>query len=124
MATTTTDIHTELVWSADAWEQFKAMKVRAGQIHAYYGELLGALAEASLLRCVTQVLASGPTHVYKDGDGLLFVTPHITMGCVFHEMSIAKLSRATGWPEDEIRPQIERTDSLRWPRAGEWSLHS
>lgn len=106
------------------------MKVRAGQMEAYYGELVGALALASIGHCLDAVLACGPARISKafDFDGLYVTTPHITMGIVFHEWSTVQIQKALARHNvtaDEIKANLNHSNpNLRWPQPGEWSLHS
>lgn len=118
---TTTDIRTELVWTPEAWDQFLVMKARAGKIGDHWGEALGDRAVSSLGLCIIQVLASGPTTVYKDHNGLLFRTPYITMGMVFHSDSAEYMAKRldSKYTADEIEACFNVA-----PPSGEWSLHS
>lgn len=119
--TTTTEIRTELVWTPEAWDQFQAIRNQAHAIRGHWGETLGDRAFASIGHCIGHVLASGPTNVYKDGDGLLFVTPYITMGMVFHADSAPYMKGRLG--VDSEAAEIEACFSFA-PPSGEWSLHS
>lgn len=122
---TTTEIRTELVWTPEAWEQFQTIRTQAHTIGANWGQTLGDRAHASIGHCLAGVLASGPTNVYQDHDGLLFVTPYITMGMVFHadtaDWMAASLSSTTSCPHtaDEVAAAFRHA-----PPSGEWSLHS
>lgn len=120
--TATTEIRTELVWTSEAWDQFLAIRNQAHAISAHWGQTLGDRAHASIGHCLSSVLASGPTKVYKDHDGLLFVTPYITMGMVFHRDSADYMS-ALLLPGQHTPAEIEACFGFA-PPSGEWSLHS
>lgn len=121
--TTTTEIHTDLTWTPEAWDTFQEIRARAFQIGQNWGQTLGDRAISSIGTCIMHVLASGPTRVFRDGpDSLLFQTPYITMGMVFHrdsaEYMSACLSRIGASPDE-----IEACFNIA-PPSGEWSLHS
>lgn len=116
-----TGVHTELVWTPEAWDQFGEMRSQAARIHQNWGQQLGDRAFASIGICLMGVLAAGPTRVYKDHDGLLFQTPHITMGMVFHPDSAQYM--ADHIEADATADEIEACFRFA-PRSGEWSLHS
>lgn len=118
----TTSIHTDLTWTREAWDQFCEIRSRAHAIGQNWGEQLGNRAHASIGHCLSHVLASGPTKVFKDDDGLLFVTPHITMGMVFHRDSADYMS-ALLLPGRHTPDEIAACFSFA-PPSGEWSLHS
>jgi hypothetical protein len=122
--TTTTEIHTDLTWTPEAWDQFQAIRDQAHKINANWGEGLGNRAHASIGHCLSHVLASGPTRVSKafDYDGLLIVTPYITMGMVFHADSAEYMS-ALLLPGKHTPDEIRACFSFA-PPSGEWSLHS
>lgn len=118
---TTTEIHTDVTWTPEAWDQYQVMRARAAKIGDHWGPALGDRAIASLGLCIMHVLASGPTTVYKDGNGLLFQTPYIVMGMVFHSDSAEKMAKRLGM--HHTADEIEACFGYA-PPSGEWSLHS
>lgn len=113
---TDTEVHTDVTWTPEAWDQRAEMMKRVSIIEMSYGSAAGNHAYANIAQCFLHLLSMGPTKVYKDHDGLLFVSPYITIGMVWFPDSDQKMAARIGWPADEIRPD--------WPRTGEWSLHS
>lgn len=113
------DIHTEIRWSADAYDRWKELRSKAYSIGAAWGPNEGDRAMLSLLSALASLVASGPVTAHRDSDGLLFVTEHIMMGLVFHQDSDERIADRTGYGVDEVR-----TVPATFPRPGTWSLHS
>lgn len=121
--TTETEIHTDLTWTPEAWDTFQDIRNKAYNIGQHWGQPLGDRAIASVGICIMQTLASGPSHVYRDSpDGLLIVTPYITMGMIFHRDSAEYMS-ALLLPNHYAPEEIEACFKIA-PPSGEWQLHS
>ena len=117
----TNEVRTELIWSEEAWETWIACRNHCARIGAYYEDIHAQRALMSLGHCLMSVLAAGPTYVFRDGpDSLLFQTPHITIGMIFHRDTPDKIARDTELPLDEVEAFLK----IDWPYTGEWEMHS
>lgn len=118
---TETEVHSDVTWTSEAWDQRATMMNNIYRVENYYGQGVENEMLRSVAQCFLTLFSSGPTRAVKDGDGLLFFTPYITIGMVWSPDSDAAMKRRLAryghhYTDDEFRAE--------WPRTGEWSLHS
>lgn len=122
--TTTTEIHTDLTWTPEAWDKYHEIGAQIELVRAYFGDAVANEMYHSFAVSILSLLASGPARISTafDFDGLYISTRYITMGLVFHKDSVEGMLRRINrlgrhnLTVDEVRPD--------WPRTGAWGMHS